>query len=86
MQGDTCQENAIDLKHIVGVGLNREVDESDHDITIDIKYFDDNQLGLIEADLNKTQTPERVQRSMTSLRIIRDAMKNRNEFGPDVVI
>lgn len=89
MQGDTCAGNAIELKHIVAVASN-VTDENDlkpeHDLTIEIIHFTDNQLELIEADLKKSQTLETVQRSMNILRIVRNGLLNYERYGPNWVI
>lgn len=87
MQGDTCSENAIDLRHIVAVAQNLDDNDfhPDRDVTIDVKNFTDSQMELVEADLEKSQTPEKVQRSMKLLRTVRNQMLT-NKYGPDSVI
>lgn len=88
MQGDTCTKNAIDLKHMVAVAININEDDVDanKDSIIEVKYFNDNQMELIEADLNKYQTSERVQQSIKLLRIIRNGLTTGRRFGSETVI
>lgn len=88
MQGDTCQQNAIKFKRIVAVALNVNENDVDtnRDLTDEVEHFTDNQFTWIEADLRRSQTPEKVQRSMKFLRTIRNGMTNDQIFGRDTVI
>lgn len=84
MQGDTCTKNAIELKHMVAVAMKLNEDDvhENFDLTSIVRYFGQNDLGLIEADLNKYQTLERIQRSMKLLRIIIDSFQIRIRDSP----
>lgn len=79
MQGDTCTKNKIDLKHIVAVANNlsdEEINEK-YGVARDIPgteiEFTDDQFKLIETDLNKHHSSEKVQHAM---KILRGLQKN----------
>lgn len=72
LQGDTCTKNAIDLKHIFVVAFNSDVEDkraknSDDSSASNILYTE-NELKVIETELSKTLTPEKVQNAMKILR------------------
>lgn len=88
MKGDTCRENAIELKRIVAFAKNVNESEVDanQDLTDEIELFTENQFTAIEWNLGRSQTPETVERSMTILHTLQNGLKNHQEFGSDTVI
>ena len=81
MQGNTCTKNAIEMKHIFAVASN--ISEADVVTNIGLvdqmKYFTDNQLKLIEADLTKHHASDVVERSMKLLSIIQRSGSSRKK-------
>lgn len=88
MQGDTCRQNAIEFKRIVAVAQNINENDVDTnlDLTDELEEFSEHQLAWVEADLQRTQSPERAERAMKFLRVMRDGMISHQIFGRDTVI
>lgn len=73
MQGDTCTKNAIDLKHLVMIAFEiseKEVHEI-HKLISKLATCSEYQFEMIEADLNKHHTSEKVQNAMDILHAIK---------------
>ena len=73
LQGDTCTKNRIDLKHIFVVAFNSDAEErkannnnSEESLSSHILYTE-NELKVIETELSKTLTPEKLQNAMKIL-------------------
>lgn len=71
LQGDTCKKNAIDLKHIFTVAFSSDVDDKTAQNTDENSssklLFTENELKIVETELSKTLTPEKVQDAMKIL-------------------
>lgn len=73
MQQNTCTKKAIDLKHMIVVAFKgNEKDVHEHDDLISkLATCSEYQLEMIETDLNRHHTPERVQHAMKILHLIK---------------
>lgn len=70
LQGDTCTTNKIDLKHIAAIATNRTIEDinADYESTGQLSLeFNDDQLKVIEGDLNKRHSSEKVQHTIEIL-------------------
>lgn len=67
LQGDKCTINKIDMKHIVAVATGKSDEEIIAEDMINV-VFNEGQLNVIEADLNKYHSSEKVQHAMKILR------------------
>lgn len=89
LQGDTCTKNAIDLKYIVGVAYR--INDEDE---LNKKYrnfvrtpnFSGKQLEVIDADLNKHFTLEKVQHAMKILRAYHSTGTHQQQESDVVII
>lgn len=71
LQGDTCVKNRIDLMRILITAFTSDVEEKIHTnerSSIANLLFTEKELEVIEAELGKTLTPEKVQNAMKVLR------------------
>lgn len=71
LQGDTCTQNNIDVMHVVAVATNKTYGEIVEKFNakgwIELDFTDD-QWRVVEADLNKYHSAEKVQHTIKILR------------------
>lgn len=77
MQQNTCTKKAIDLKHMIVVAFKvNEKDMHEHDDLVSkLATCSEYQLKMIETDLNRHHTPEKVQHAMKILHLIKMCYK-----------
>lgn len=75
LQGDTCEKNHIDLLRIFGTAFMSDVEDkisgksgTNQKPSVSNLLFTNKELEVIETELSKTLTPEKVQNAMKLLR------------------